>query len=153
MWRGSISSEIAALSSLEHFFLNGNDMTGTLPNELGTFPNMTYFNVALNRFRGKPFPLVANWSKLERLDLGNNRFSGSIPSELGSIAPQMEQFLVPQNRFTGTVPTELGAWTEMRKFFVSRNFDFEPFNIPTEFGRWSNLGTKQWERNCFRVVL
>jgi len=47
-----VPSELGALSSLEKLFLHGNQLSSTLPTELGQWSALTYANLEKNLFTG-----------------------------------------------------------------------------------------------------
>ena len=85
--------------------LNANQLTGTIPSELG------------------------NLAGLEGLYLGRNRLTGSIPAELGNLA--LDTLDLSYNQLTGVLPSELGDVANLR--VLSLNFNQLTGSIPLSF--------------------
>ena len=49
---GSIPSEIGILTNLTSLNLSGNELTGSIPPEIGNLTNLTYLNLSYNQFTG-----------------------------------------------------------------------------------------------------
>jgi Leucine-rich repeat (LRR) protein len=79
---GSIPSELGNLSNLRALSLWGNSLTGSIPSELG------------------------NLSYLWHLNLGGNSLTGSIPSELGNLS-NLNRLYLDSNQLCGEIPVEL----------------------------------------------
>ena len=94
--------------------LPGNDLRGTLPDELGT------------AFAG-----------LETIDLGDNAIGGTLPGILGG-ASNLRYLLLSGNGLTGTVPEGYGSLRDLHHLAVSRNRLGGPF----WHGGWSASLTK-----------
>jgi len=76
--------------------MSSNNLTGSIPKELGSLTNLKY------------------------LDLDNNKLSGSIPKELGSLENLME-LEVSGNSLVGTIPPELGNLTKLTSTDIGYN--------------------------------
>ncbi|CAB9517019.1 STYKc [Seminavis robusta] len=78
--------------------LNGNQLTGTLPEELGLLTtNLTVLVLDRNQLSGSLPPALGLMNALERLILGDG----------------LEDSDGPSNLFTGTIPTELALCTDL----------------------------------------
>jgi Leucine-rich repeat (LRR) protein len=78
--------------------LNDNQLSGTLPPELGLL------------------------TRLELIYLDNNQFSGALPAEFGRLTG-LHSLCVEHNQLTGTIPAELGQCTNLSRFFlITTNF-------------------------------
>lgn len=78
---GSIPSDLTKLNGLEQLWLDGNALTGPIPD-----------------FSGCP--------NLKTIHLENNQLSGDIPSSLGDL-PNLSQLYLQNNMLTGEVPSSL----------------------------------------------
>ncbi|RWW80657.1 hypothetical protein BHE74_00010982, partial [Ensete ventricosum] len=66
--------------------LDNNNLTGHLPPELSSLPNLLILQLDNNNFNGTSIPgSYANMSKLLKLDLSNNHLSGTIPSNFSGL--------------------------------------------------------------------
>ena len=80
---GTIPAELGSLSSLITLHLDDNEMTGTIPPELGSLSNLNELDLADNNLTGTIPPELGNLSNLTWLDLGDNNLTGTIPSGAG----------------------------------------------------------------------
>ena len=65
--------------------LENNELTGSIPPEMGELAGINYIRLENNQLSG-PIPAdIGGLTKLQRLDLENNQLSGPIPAELGDL--------------------------------------------------------------------
>ena len=96
----------AQMPLLEELRLAGNDLSGTIPSELGNLPRVWRFHLYQNQLSGTIPSELANLPRLEELYLDRNNLSGMIPSELGNLTV-LEEFYVSDNVLEGPVPTQI----------------------------------------------
>ena len=77
---GTLPLELGDLSKLQSLKLRSNDLSGTLPSELGDLSNLQWLELRSNDLSGT---LPSDLSNLRDLDLVHNNLSGTLPSELG----------------------------------------------------------------------
>jgi hypothetical protein len=65
--------------------LDDNDLTGTIPPELGQLVNATYIALAENELTGVIPPAFGMLSNLQRLDLQFNNLVGQVPQQLSNL--------------------------------------------------------------------
>ena len=75
---------------LEELRLAGNDLSGTIPSELGNItgensPTLRILDLCQNRLSGAIPPRLGNLTSLQQLHLDRNQLSGAIPPELGNL--------------------------------------------------------------------
>ena len=117
---GTIPEELGSLSSLITLHLDDNNMTGTIPRELGNLPNLDELDLADNAFTGTIPRELGNLSNLTWLDLGDNELTGRIPRELGDLSNLVRLYLWGNN-LTGTIPEELGNLSNLTRLALSDN--------------------------------
>nr|XP_028957506.1 probable LRR receptor-like serine/threonine-protein kinase At3g47570 [Malus domestica] len=93
---GSILKQLSSLLNLKYLWLDGNNLTETIP------------------------PWIGNFSLLSILYLGDNNFQGSIPNELGHITG-LEKFLVHINDLSGIISSPIYNISSISTFFVGVN--------------------------------
>jgi hypothetical protein len=99
--------ELIRLKRITRVALNGNEIEGTIPDEMGQLP------------------------ELEELDLSWNRLVGPIPKKLGALA-RLRQLLLYPNGLTGTLPPSLGDLSRLQHLYADRNH--LDGDIPPSFG-------------------
>jgi Leucine-rich repeat (LRR) protein len=76
---GSIPPEIGNLTNLTSLNLYSNDITGSIPSEIGNLTNLTSLYLSYNDLSGPIPPEIGNLTNLRVLELTNNQLSGEIP--------------------------------------------------------------------------
>eukprot|EP00814_Leptocylindrus_danicus_P010486 CAMPEP_0116041832 /NCGR_PEP_ID=MMETSP0321-20121206/25309_1 /TAXON_ID=163516 /ORGANISM="Leptocylindrus danicus var. danicus, Strain B650" /LENGTH=438 /DNA_ID=CAMNT_0003522153 /DNA_START=173 /DNA_END=1489 /DNA_ORIENTATION=- len=86
--------------------LEQNDMSGTIPSEIGLLKYLKIIDFRLNSIRGTLPTEIGNLSNLVLLSLRSNDLTGSIPTELG-LCKSLKELYVYRNEFTGQMPNEV----------------------------------------------
>ncbi|KAL5713217.1 non-specific serine/threonine protein kinase [Ranunculus cassubicifolius] len=83
---GTFPASIFNLTNITNFSIVSNQLTGSLPPDLGIkLPNLVFFATSGNHLSG-PFPVsLANASKIVTFDISSNNFTGQVPNNLGSL--------------------------------------------------------------------
>ncbi len=113
-WSGVVVSH-GILSGLH---LRRNNLTGTLPAELGNLQGLEDLRLPSNSLSGEIPPELGNLSQLRWLDLGANSLSGEIPNELGNLS-QLTWLYLHDNVFTGRLPRSLMQLTNLEELSFS----------------------------------
>ena len=82
-WYGVSADDEGAVTSLR---LRSNDLTGSIPPEIGDFSALQSLWLDGNELSGAIPPQVGNLATLNALSLGGNALTGPIPPELGDLA-------------------------------------------------------------------
>ncbi|XVF37075.1 hypothetical protein REPUB_Repub19eG0114300 [Reevesia pubescens] len=85
--------------------LSFNNLTGTLPSELGLLQGLYSLNLSHNNLSGKIPSSIGNTSLSESLDLSYNNLSGEIPTALTSL-DSLTTLSLSYNNLSGKIPTE-----------------------------------------------
>jgi len=133
---GTIPPELGQLSNLESLSLRANQLSGSIPPELGQLSSLQYLTLSSNQFSGNIPPELGQLSSLMGLILNNNQLSGSIPPELGQLSNLLILFL-RNNQLSGTIPPELGQLNSLRGLELQNNQLSGP--IPPELAQLSSL--------------
>lgn len=133
---GSIPEELGGLSNLKELGLAYNSLTGDIPSELGNLSELERLYLRDNRLTGNIPPELSNLSNLGSLYLDGNQFAGDIPSELGNLS-DLERLHIHYNQLTGNIPPELGNLSNLEWLFIDNNQ--LTGEIPPELGNLSNL--------------
>ncbi|AQK40265.1 Leucine-rich repeat (LRR) family protein [Zea mays] len=110
--------------------LNGGDIAGYLPAELGMLTDIAFFHINSNRFCGIIPKSFSRLTLLHELDVSNNRFVGGFPDVVLQI-PVLKYLDLRFNDFDGTLPPHLFD-KDLDAIFVNSN-RFVGF-IPENFG-------------------
>ena len=137
---GSIPAELGDLANLEILDLTWNDLTGSIPAELGNLSNLESLVLHLNDLTGSIPAELGDLASLEVLDLSSNDLTGSIPAELGDLA-NLEELDLSSNDLTGSIPAELGDLANLKILDLSLQIPGGGLtgSIPSELGDLANL--------------
>jgi len=133
---GSIPQEIGNLSNLERLLLSDNQLTGSIPPEIGNLTNLTYLSLTRNQLSGTIPESIANLSSLETLALGGNQITGTVKIFLGDLSTINEIYLWG-NQLTGSIPSEIGQLSNLTDLWLNDNDLSE--SLPESLGQLDNL--------------
>ena len=135
---GSIPPELGNLAHLKALDLQQNNLSGAIPRELGTLSSLTYLSVWANHLAGAIPVELAKLARLEELYLGSNTLTGAVPTELGNLAV-LEKLLLSRNRLTGQLPASFLSLS-LDRFWWDHNAGLCAPDTP-EFRTWlSGIG-------------
>ena len=141
---GSIPRELGNLESPARLDLNYNQLTGSIAPELGNLESLDTLDLGNNQLTGSIPAELGNLESLWVLGLGNNQLTGSIPPELGNLESLVELYL-RDNQLTGSIPPELGNLESLRFLFLYDNQ--LTGSIPPELGNLESLWSLQLTNN------
>ena len=117
---GSLPIELGQLSNIQIISLPNNQLVGAIPYELGNLSQLRELNFNNNILAGN-IPLeLANLSNLTVLNLGNNVLSGAIPNVLEFLR-NLQVLELGQNLLSGPIPPELGNLNNLNVFKLENN--------------------------------
>ena len=114
---GSIPSELGDLSNLRELWLHLNELSGSIPSELGDLDNLTHLYLNDNDLSGS-IPNLSTLTNLKYLSLSDNDLSGSIPNL--STLTNLEFLSLSDNDLSGSIPN-LSTLTNLTKLYLSDN--------------------------------
>ena len=132
-WYGVTTDRSGRVTKLS---LDFNQLSGEIPEELGSLVNLQEMLLSENRLSGEIPAELGNLTNLEWLGLGRNRLSGEIPGELGSLA-NLQYLFLSENQLSGEIPAELGNLSNLVALYLSANQ--LSGEIPGELGSLTNL--------------
>ena len=133
---GTIPHELGNLTNLQEVSLSENSLTGTIPHELGNLTNLVRLYLSENSLTGKIPHELGNLTNLQYVSLSDNSLTGTIPRELGNLT-NLQVLHLYDNSLTGTIPPELGNLTNLDELPLYRNS--LTGTIPSELGNLTNL--------------
>ena len=144
---GSIPPEIGNLTNLTYLSLSHNQLTGSIPSEIGNLTALDLLSLSNNQLTGSILPEIGNLTNLTYLSLSNNQLTGSIPPEIGNLTNLQYQggLWLNDNQLTGEIPPEIGNLTNLTGLGLSNNQ--LTGSIPPEIGNLTNLTNLRLEWN------
>ncbi|MXY21678.1 MAG: hypothetical protein F4Y49_10140 [Dehalococcoidia bacterium] len=133
---GTLPAELGGLSKLTSLDLRYNSLDGQIPSELGDLSNLRALRLYGNDLSGEMPRELANLTNLEKLMLWSNDLSGTIPAWLDELT-KLKRLDLDDNNFTGPIPPELGNLTELEVLWLASNNLAGP--IPPELGNLKKL--------------
>lgn len=104
---GTIPSQLGRLSSLTSLFLfKNNNLHGTIPSHLGRLSSLFELDLDSNQLSGS-IPPELGQLPLFWLYLTNNHLDGTLPTTLGHVTGLASLYL-SDNQLSGTIPCQLG---------------------------------------------
>ncbi|MCY4400225.1 MAG: M66 family metalloprotease [Gemmatimonadetes bacterium] len=140
-WHGVETNSDGFVTELS---LAENNLTGTLPAQLGDLVHLKRLVLDNNELTGRIPPDLGDLSELTMLDLSWNALAGSIPSELGMLA-RLDTLDLFSNELSGTIPPSLADLGALRRFTVGWNQLSGP--IPGGLGNLAHVTYMNFSRN------
>ncbi len=128
---GTIPPEIGQLDKLTLLNLNNNSLSGSIPSEIGELVAIRHLYLHLNMLSGSIPSEIGQMPYLRNLYAQNNQLSGSIPSEIGN-ASLLNRILLQNNQLTGNIPSTIGSLIDLRQLKLFNNA--LTGSIPEEIG-------------------
>ena len=115
--RGTIPRELfIGVPSIRRFDVHKNQLSGTIPTEIGSLTGLEVIDIEDNGLTGPFFTPEFNLlnSTLRKLRISKNEFTGELPTEIG-LFESLDDLWFARNLFVGSIPTEVGALTLLSK--------------------------------------
>ncbi|MBI9054120.1 MAG: leucine-rich repeat domain-containing protein [Bacteroidales bacterium] len=143
---GTLPTEIGVFSNLVSLNLDHNAITGEIPSEIGNLNALGELNLWENQLSGTIPIEIGNLTNLTTLDIGFNQLTGSIPTEIGNLTKLISLWL-NDLQLSGTIPTSIGNLIELRTIGL---FNTQiTGNIPAEIGNLVNATYIDMSKNKF----
>jgi Leucine-rich repeat (LRR) protein len=146
---GSIPPELGKLTNIVELNLESNRLSGSIPPELGKLANLKELLLGSNQLSGRIPPSLGNLEQLGNLVLSNNQLSGSIPPELGNL-PNLQGLHLASNRLSGSIPSSLGDLEQLGDLDLSANR--LSGNIPPQLAKLERLGELKLSYNTLHAT-
>ncbi|KAG8083749.1 hypothetical protein GUJ93_ZPchr0016g2605 [Zizania palustris] len=124
------------LTMLVKLSVANNNLSGTLPSNVGSFKSLKFMDISNNRFSGPIPDNIGNLRSLQNLSLARNNFSGPLPVSIDGLA-SLQSLDVSGNSLSGPLPSSLKGLRSM----VALNLSYNAFtkSIPAGLGLLVNL--------------
>lgn len=102
--RGSLQGLIRSLppESLEKLYVGYNQLTGSIPSEIASFPRLTIFDIRYQNIGGTVPYQMAFMNKLELMNIQGNVIGGAFPADISRLQ-SLRDLSFHDNRFSGSM--------------------------------------------------
>jgi hypothetical protein len=106
------------MDKLQECWLHRNQLTGTIPSELGGMKDVLDLRLQYNPLTGTIPEEIFNMTSLTRLDLYDCQLTGTISTSISKLT-NLVAFRIRANRgITGTVPSEIGLLPNIQELWL-----------------------------------
>ncbi|KAG7995263.1 hypothetical protein I3843_01G099800 [Carya illinoinensis] len=133
---GSIPAEMGLFSNLRYLNLSWNNLKSRVPPELGFFPNLTILDLRNSALYGSIPGEICDSGSLGILQLDGNALMGSIPEEIGNCT-SIYLLSLSHNDLNGSIPKSISNLNKLK--ILQLEFNELSGEIPQELGRLQNL--------------
>jgi Leucine-rich repeat (LRR) protein len=116
---GTLPSEIGLLTSLTHISLFNNWISGSIPSTFDSLTGLTFFAIENNNITSTIPDWIGKWTNLKYLALGSNLLEGKLPDSLFSLTNLVEISL-SNNELTGKLD-DFADMPRLHRLFVGGN--------------------------------
>lgn len=119
---GPLPKEFGKLKKLKSIVMYDYPLTGKLPEELFSLPNLETLSITRTKFMDKAAlpSSIGNLTSLTYLQLNDINLSGSLPAELGNLS-NLTRLNLGLNGLTGTVPSSYSGLVNLENFDLTYN--------------------------------
>ncbi|XP_059445160.1 probably inactive leucine-rich repeat receptor-like protein kinase At3g28040 isoform X1 [Corylus avellana] len=133
---GSIPAEMGLFSNLRYLNLSWNNLQSAVPPELGFFQNLTVLDLRYSGLYGSIPGDICDSGSLGILQLDGNALMGSIPEEIGNCT-SLYLLSFSHNNFSGSIPMSISKLKKLK--ILKLEFNELSGEIPQELGSLENL--------------
>lgn len=133
---GTIPLEIGNLTNLELLDLRSQNLNGIIPVTIGDLKSLIWLDLGENKLSGILPNSLGNLIELEFLSIRMNQFTGQLPDTLGNLVG-LNYLTADQNYFTGNLPDSLSNLKELEALWLFENQLTGP--IPNSFSEFTSL--------------
>ncbi|XP_028787202.1 MDIS1-interacting receptor like kinase 2-like [Neltuma alba] len=144
---GSIPNELGMLKEVVELDLSRNNLFGNIPATIGNMTNLHHIYLFSNQISGPITWEVGKLYSMETLDLLENNISGSIPPSIWNLA-NLSNFSVYQNNLSGYIPSSIGNLTKLTYLNLCGNK--LSGNLPSEMNNFRKLRSLHIGENNFK---
>ncbi|XP_018446824.1 LRR receptor-like serine/threonine-protein kinase EFR isoform X2 [Raphanus sativus] len=118
---GELPASTANLSTtLTSLYLGGNQISGTIPRDIGNLVNLQILSLEENMLTGELPVSFGKLLELQVIDLYANSLSGELPSYFDKMT-QLQKIHLNSNSFQGRIPKSIGGCTNLFDLWIDTN--------------------------------
>lgn len=106
--------------NLVSFDVSQNKLLGSFPNDICSAPGLKNLGLHTNFFNGSIPNSISECSNLERFQVQNNEFSGDFPGGLWSLS-KIKLIRAENNRFSGAIPDSMSMAAQLEQVQIDNN--------------------------------
>ncbi|KAK9180457.1 hypothetical protein WN943_029666 [Citrus x changshan-huyou] len=144
---GEISFNWGNFSKLSTFIVSMNNISGSIPPDIGNSPKLQVLDLSSNHIVGKIPVQLEMLSSLNKLILNLNQLSGGVPLEFGSLT-KLQYLDLSANKLSSSIPKSIGNLLKLHYLNLSNN-QFS-HKIPTEFEKLIHLSELDLSHNILQ---
>ena len=135
---------LGSLTEMTKFYVNGNKISGTIPQSFFNMPKLQVLNLYDNHLRGSIPPITSVNSRLMALSLDDKRLEDGIPESLNKMKG-FQSLTFSQSAFNGTTSSDLSDVNSLIDLYLDSNS--LTGTIPSTLRLLSNLRTLHLDNN------
>ncbi|XP_057737394.1 MDIS1-interacting receptor like kinase 2-like [Arachis stenosperma] len=147
--------DLTAFPNLLQLDLRRNNLTGTIPQNIGILSKLQFLDLSTNSLNGTLPLSIANLTKVYGLDVSTNKITGTLDPRLfpdGTNEPRtglisIRNFLCQENLLGGKIPNEIGNIRNLTWLALDDNNFYGP--IPPSLGNCTHLSVLRVNQNHF----
>jgi len=117
---GDLPETLSQIPYLIELCLTNNQITGSLPESLNQIGTLERLSLDFNQLSGSIPEWLALMPKLTKISLGHNQLSGKIPPALGDL-PVLQKLEFHDNEISGELPDSLGNLSTLLNLIINNN--------------------------------
>ncbi|KAH6833085.1 hypothetical protein C2S53_005723 [Perilla frutescens var. hirtella] len=107
--------------ALTHLKLGNNTMYGSIPHSIGFLARLESLSLHSNKFSGQMPFTMHNCTNLWKIHLSHNNLNGKLPSWIGTTLVNLEILILHSNKLSGEIPSEICHLQSLKIFDLANN--------------------------------
>jgi Leucine-rich repeat (LRR) protein len=124
LYEGVTCGDVAGITSygiIQSISLTNLGLTGSLPDSIGDFRRLTFFDISSNNIHGNIPDTVINWHDgITSLSLNANNLTGTIPPAIGHLV-HLTALHLHDNNLEGSIPSVVGSLNSLSVLTLGGN--------------------------------